>query len=123
MGLCTDTSHLQLTALGVQPGSIGFATLTLESDRFVCVREEVNGAKQVVIIDMNDPNNVVRRPISAESAIMHVDDKVIALRGESSCPTFPLPTAGTLTSERGARQLNGSCRSSTLSSSKKCAPT
>jgi len=47
------------------------------------VREEVNGAKQVVIIDMADPNNVVRRPISAESAIMHVDDKVIALRGPS----------------------------------------
>ena len=96
MDPCTDTEvSLQLTALGVQPGSIGFATLTLESDRFVCVREEVNGAKQVVIIDMNDPNNVVRRPISAESAIMHIDDKVIALRGEYSCPTFQLPTAGT----------------------------
>lgn len=79
---------LQLTALGVQPGSIGFATLTLESDRFVCVREEVNGAKQVVIIDMNDPNNVVRRPISAESAIMHVDDKVIALRAQRQLQIF-----------------------------------
>lgn len=65
----------------MQPGSIGFATLTLESDRFVCVREENNGTKQVAIIDMEDPNNVVRRPISAESAIMHLDDKVIALRG------------------------------------------
>ncbi|TNY19085.1 hypothetical protein DMC30DRAFT_401377 [Rhodotorula diobovata] len=79
---------LQLTALGIQPGSIGFATLTLESDRFVCVREEVNGAKQVVIIDMNDPNNVVRRPISAESAIMHVDDKVIALRAQRQLQIF-----------------------------------
>jgi hypothetical protein len=51
------------------------------------VREEVNGAKQVVIIDMQDPNNVVRRPISAESAIMHLDEKVIALRGQSF-PSF-----------------------------------
>ncbi|BGP23725.1 Clathrin heavy chain [Rhodotorula toruloides] len=79
---------LQLTALGIQPGSIGFATLTLESDRFVCVREEVNGAKQVVIIDMLDPNNVVRRPISAESAIMHLDDKVIALRAQRQLQIF-----------------------------------
>lgn len=71
-----------MTALGIQPGSIGFATLTLESDRFICVREEVNGTKQVVILDLNDPNNVIRRPISAESAIMHLDEKVIALRGE-----------------------------------------
>ena len=72
---------VQLTALGVQPTSIGFATLTLESDKFICVREEVNGTKQVVIIDLNDANNVMRRPISAESAIMHPEEKVIALRG------------------------------------------
>jgi hypothetical protein len=26
---------LQLTALGVQPGSIGFSTLTMESDHFI----------------------------------------------------------------------------------------
>ncbi|GAA6001306.1 clathrin heavy chain [Rhodotorula paludigena] len=79
---------LQLTALGIQPGSIGFATLTLESDRFVCVREEVNGAKQVVVLDLNDPNNVVRRPISAESAIMHWDDKVLALRAQRQLQVF-----------------------------------
>ncbi|GAA5870209.1 hypothetical protein JCM8547_006917 [Rhodosporidiobolus lusitaniae] len=81
---------LQLTALGIQPGSIGFATLTLESDRFVCVREEVNGAKQVVIIDMQDPNNIVRRPISAESAIMHLDEKVIALRAQRQLQIFDI---------------------------------
>lgn len=53
----------------------------MTSDRFVCVREEVNGVKQVVIVDLNDANNVMRRPISAESAIMHPEEKVIALRG------------------------------------------
>ncbi|GAA5918516.1 hypothetical protein JCM1841_003276 [Sporobolomyces salmonicolor] len=79
---------LQLTALGIQPGSIGFATLTLESDRYICVREEVNGTKQVVIVDLNDPNNVVRRPISAESAIMHLEEKVIALRAQRQLQIF-----------------------------------
>jgi clathrin heavy chain len=53
----------------------------MTSDRFVCVREEVNDVKQVVIVDLNDANNVMRRPISAESAIMHPEEKVIALRG------------------------------------------
>lgn len=72
----------QLTSLGIEPSSIGFASLTLESDRFICVREEVNGTKQVVIIDLADASNVIRRPISAESAIMHLEEKVIALRGE-----------------------------------------
>lgn len=74
--------HCQLTALGIQPASIGFSTLTMESDKFICVREEVNGAKQVVIVDLNDVNNITRRPISAEAAIMHPTDQCIALRGE-----------------------------------------
>ncbi|KAM0791024.1 hypothetical protein ACM66B_004322 [Microbotryomycetes sp. NB124-2] len=78
----------QLTALGIQPTSIGFATLTLESDRFICVREDVNGAKQVVIVDLHDASNVTRRPISAESAIMHPDDKVIALRAQRQLQIF-----------------------------------
>ncbi|POW02753.1 hypothetical protein PSHT_11983 [Puccinia striiformis] len=69
--------HVQLTALGVQPASIGFNTLTMESERYVCVREEVNGTKQVIIIDLSDANNVMRRPISAESAIMHPVQKVM----------------------------------------------
>lgn len=72
-----------MSSLGIQPASIGFATLTMESEKFICVREEVNGTKQVVIIDLSDASNVIRRPISAESAIMHLEEKVIALRGES----------------------------------------
>ncbi|KAG6807693.1 hypothetical protein H0H92_006678, partial [Tricholoma furcatifolium] len=69
--------HIQLPSLGVQPASICFQTLTLESDHFICVREEVNGQKQVVIIDLADANNVLRRPISADSAIMHPRQKIL----------------------------------------------
>lgn len=58
----------------------------MESDKFICVREKVNGANQVVIIDMNDSANPIRRPISADSAIMNPASKVIALKGE--CPTI-----------------------------------
>lgn len=48
------------------------------------MREDLNGAKQVAIVSLTGPEagNVLRRPISAESAIMHKTDKVIALRGE-----------------------------------------
>jgi hypothetical protein len=35
----------------------------------------------VVIIDLTDPNNVIRRPITADSAIMNPASKVIALKG------------------------------------------
>lgn len=54
----------------------------MESDKFICVREKVGENNQVVIIDMNDSNNPIRRPISADSAIMNPASKVIALKGK-----------------------------------------
>ncbi|XP_014676208.1 PREDICTED: clathrin heavy chain 1-like [Priapulus caudatus] len=72
--------HVQLTNLGIQAANIGFSTLTMESDKFICIREKVGEQSQVVIIDMNDPNNPIRRPITADSAIMNPASKVIALK-------------------------------------------
>ncbi len=54
----------------------------MESDKFICIREKVGEQAQVVIIDMADPNNPIRRPISADSAIMNPASKVIALKGK-----------------------------------------
>lgn len=54
----------------------------MESDKFICVREKVGESAQVVIIDMADANNPLRRPISADSAIMNPASKVIALKGK-----------------------------------------
>ncbi|XP_008416354.1 clathrin heavy chain 1 isoform X2 [Poecilia reticulata] len=72
--------HLQLQNLGVNPANIGFSYLTMESDKFICIREKVGEQNQVVIVDMSDPNNPIRRPISADSAIMNPASKVIALK-------------------------------------------
>ena len=63
-------------------------TLTLESDHFICVREKINEQNQVVIIDLADANNVLRRPITADSAIMHPHQKILALKGLSSTRTI-----------------------------------
>jgi len=82
------TEHLQLSAVGIQPSSIGFNTLTMESDRFICAREENAGKKEVVIVDLAEANNIVRRPISAESAIMHPTEKIIALRAQRQLQVF-----------------------------------
>jgi clathrin heavy chain len=56
----------------------------MESDKFICVREKVGETAQVVIIDLHDPTNPIRRPISADSAIMNPASKVIALKGKCS---------------------------------------
>jgi clathrin heavy chain len=74
---------LQLTNIGINQASVSFNTLTMESDKFICVREKVADTAQVVIIDMHDPTNPIRRPISADSAIMNPASKVIALKGKA----------------------------------------
>lgn len=80
--------HLQLQNIGINASNIGFATLTMESDKFICIREKVGETAQVVIIDMNDPTTPIRRPISADSAIMNPASKVIALKAAKTLQIF-----------------------------------
>uniref|UniRef100_A0A8C1ZAE6 Clathrin, heavy chain a (Hc) n=1 Tax=Cyprinus carpio TaxID=7962 RepID=A0A8C1ZAE6_CYPCA len=60
----------------------------MESDKFICIREKVGEQAQVVIIDMADPNTPIRRPISADSAIMNPASKVIALKAAKTLQIF-----------------------------------
>ncbi|XP_058808391.1 clathrin heavy chain [Phymastichus coffea] len=80
--------HLQLTAVGINANNVSFNTVTMESDKFICVREKVGDTAQVVIIDMNDTSNPIRRPISADSAIMNPASKVIALKAQKTLQIF-----------------------------------
>ncbi|XP_063226096.1 clathrin heavy chain isoform X2 [Bacillus rossius redtenbacheri] len=75
--------HMQLVNVGINPPSINFNSLTMESDKFICVREKLGDTAQVAIIDLADPTNAIRRPISADSAIMNPASKVIALKGKA----------------------------------------
>lgn len=75
----------QLNQYDIQATSIGFNSCTLESDSYICVRQtqESTGKVEVIIIDMKNGNNVIRRPISADSAIMHWTKQIIALKAQS----------------------------------------
>lgn len=52
----------------------------MESDKFICVRE-TSPQNSVVIIDMSIPNQPLRRPIAADSALMNPNSRVLALKG------------------------------------------
>jgi len=82
--------HLQLTNIGINSANIGFSMITMESDKFICIREKNGDQSQVVIVDMADPNNPMRRPISADSAIMNPSSKVIALKAGRTLQIFNL---------------------------------
>ncbi|XP_030741318.2 clathrin heavy chain 2 [Echinops telfairi] len=83
---------LQLQNLGINPANIGFSTLTMESDRFICVREEVGEQAQIAIVDLSEPTALTRRSVSAESAIMHPASKVIALKAGKTIQIFNIDT-------------------------------
>jgi clathrin heavy chain len=78
-------SLTQLQSLGINPANIGFNTLTMESEKYICVREKIGEQNQVVIIDMNNPQALQRRPITADSAIMNPTSNIIALKGKYFC--------------------------------------
>lgn len=60
----------------------------MESDKFICVREKTGDNQYVVVIDMNDPNNPTKRPITADSIIMNPVSKVMALKSEGVLQIF-----------------------------------
>lgn len=65
---------------------------TLESDRFVCIRQKLNDEDkpQVIIVDLKQNNEVTKRPINAEGAIMHWTKQVIALKQGRTIQIFDL---------------------------------
>lgn len=73
-GLC-----MQLPNLGVSQQFISFTNVTMESDKFICVRE-TGPQNSVVIIDVANPLSPLKRPITADSALMNPVSKVIALK-------------------------------------------
>lgn len=77
---------MQLTNVGISPENINFRAVTAESERFITVREQGQAGAQntVVIIDMSNPTNPTRRQISADSALMCLDKKVIALKATAA---------------------------------------
>jgi|TARA_B100001142_G_scaffold43995_1_gene40080 clathrin heavy chain len=72
-------SAQQLTSCGINPQCIAFTNVTMESENFICVRE-TGVANSVVIVDMASPTQPMKRPITADSALMNPVSKVIALK-------------------------------------------
>lgn len=77
----------------------------MESDKFICVREKVGESAQIVIIDMTDPNSPIRRPITADSAIMNPASKVIALKAAKTLQIFNIEMKSKMKSHSLAEEV------------------
>jgi len=72
---------LVLTNAGINQQFISFTNVTMESEKFICIRE-TSPQNSVVIVDMTNPMSPARRQITADSAIMNPDQKIIALKAK-----------------------------------------
>lgn len=78
------TELTDLTSLGINQQSLEFRSLTLESDHYVTVREQVNGANTVAIVDLKNNNQVTRKNMAADNAILNPNQFIIALRANGT---------------------------------------
>lgn len=53
----------------------------MESSKYICIRETQQDKAAVVIIDLTNPSQFARRPITADNAIMCIDQNFLALKG------------------------------------------
>ncbi|KAJ7543091.1 hypothetical protein O6H91_09G024400 [Diphasiastrum complanatum] len=72
---------LTLTSLGINSQFITFNHVTMESEKYICVRETAP-QNSVVIIDMSLPLQPLRRPITADSALMNPVSRILALKAQ-----------------------------------------
>ncbi|KAK6203342.1 uncharacterized protein RJT21DRAFT_119481 [Scheffersomyces amazonensis] len=78
------TELTQLTQLGISANSLDFKSTTLESDHYVCIRENGSNGNTVAIIDLKNNNEITRKTMSADNAIMHPNQFVISLRANGT---------------------------------------
>ncbi|CAH8354698.1 unnamed protein product [Eruca vesicaria subsp. sativa] len=72
---------LTLPSVGINQQFITFTNVTMESDKYICVRETAP-QNSVVIIDMNMPMQPLRRAITADSALMNPNSRILALKAQ-----------------------------------------
>lgn len=78
------TELTQLTLLGIPQSSLDFRSTTLQSDHYICVRESGPQGNTVAIVDLWNNNEVTRKNMSADNAIIHPEQLIISLRANGT---------------------------------------
>lgn len=78
----------KLTSLGIPADACKQGNLSLESDRFICVKEAAaDGAISFNFVDMSRGFKNQKKQMSGEATMMHPSKNIISIRtgGESTC--------------------------------------
>ena len=70
----------------------------MESDKYICIREETPQGASLTVVDLTNNNEVSRIPMGAESTIMNPESKIVALRKGPALQVFNLDTKSKVSS-------------------------
>eukprot|EP01006_Ploeotia_vitrea_P036086 TRINITY_DN65965_c0_g2_i1.p1 TRINITY_DN65965_c0_g2~~TRINITY_DN65965_c0_g2_i1.p1 ORF type:complete len:1702 (-),score=356.35 TRINITY_DN65965_c0_g2_i1:154-5214(-) len=84
-----DVYRLSDVEGGISPQSINFKTVTMESDKYLCVRDQSGDQNSIVIVEIAN-KSASRHKMAAESAIMNPVSKVLALKAGTTLQIFNL---------------------------------
>lgn len=87
--LSTEVFQLNTVQGGLRAGTISFKTLTMESDKFACVRDvQPDGQTSLVIVDLEKRTSERNNIRDAEAAIMNPNSRILALRSGFNLQVF-----------------------------------
>ena len=85
----SEVFQLNTVQGGLRAGTISFKTLTMESDKFVCVRDvQPDGQTSLVIVDLEKRTSERNNIRDAEAAIMNPNARILALRSGFNIQVF-----------------------------------
>jgi len=78
----TLQTTLNLADHGINATAFRFGNLTMESDKYISVKDTAqDGSAQVAVVDMHNSNAINRRPMKAEASLMAPAENIMALKG------------------------------------------
>eukprot|EP01022_Parablepharisma_sp_SALTPOND_P000326 TRINITY_DN1014_c0_g1_i1.p1 TRINITY_DN1014_c0_g1~~TRINITY_DN1014_c0_g1_i1.p1 ORF type:complete len:1806 (+),score=251.50 TRINITY_DN1014_c0_g1_i1:3065-8482(+) len=97
---------IKLTSVGIPADVYKQANLSLESDRFICIKEATpDGTIMFNIVDINQGFKVQKKPIKADSVMMHPSKPIISMRTGGDQPSSGIQVVD-LTRKEVLRELN-----------------
>ena len=72
---------LQLSSMGLPQNAFSFMNCTMQSDKYICVKDTTGAQNVAVIVDVANPGNPTKFPVTADSIIIHPTQKILSLRG------------------------------------------
>lgn len=85
----SEIFQLNSVSGGLRPNAISFKTVTIESGKYVCVRDiQDDGQTSLVIVDLEKRESIRNNVKDAESCIMNPNSKILALRSGRNLQIF-----------------------------------